>query len=305
MAGCVEIANGSAHFSVNDSDEKELDMQRRTLFRIIGLGIAGGMVSRCGSAPSAGNPLDAITNLTGPSVVSSTPLSIAIASSLAGVMQEFGAKFVAQYGALKPEFEAASSSAHALQIIAGARFDIFIAADMVAMLPLIDAKIIKKFDIHPVAQSELIIVARPEASVASVADLSKPGLKIVIADEKVPVGRYTNRLLRAIQKRNKDKTFIASFTENVVSYEEKASAVTQKFFSGEADVAVMYAADVHGRAANTYTIVPLPKGVKISSTYLAALLPNPRIGSIEFVNMLTNPEYNAVWSDYGFRTSGK
>lgn len=284
-------------------------MRRRRIFGMIGASLFGGVLSACGvpaTLPTtSGTPSGMSTANDGSSAVSNEPLSLAVASSLAAVMQALGPRYAKLYKAPQPLTQAAASSALAQQIVAGAQFDVFIAADMSAMQPLIAANIIAESDVHAIAQTDLVIVARPDRGLVSITDLTKPGVKIVVADETVPAGRYTTLLLKAIQKRTGEIGFVASFTQNVVSYEDKASAVTQKFFAGDVDVAVMYAADLHGREPATYTIIPLPKQVHITSTYFAVVLPGAKIGAIEFVNLLTDATNTAVWSEYGFRTIRK
>jgi molybdate transport system substrate-binding protein len=284
-------------------------MQRRKIFGMIGASIFGGVLSACGvtgTLPTTnGTPSGMDTANDGSSAVSSEPLSLAVASSLAAVMPALGARYATLYKAPQPLTEAAASSALAQQIVAGAQFDVFVAADMSAMQPLIAANIIAESNIHAIAQTDLVIVTRLDSGLVSITDLTKPGVKIVVADETVPAGRYTTLLLKAIQKRTGENGFVASFTQNVVSYEDKASAVVQKFFAGDVDVAVMYAADLHGHAPTTYSIIPLPKKVQITSTYFAVVLPEAKIGAIEFVNLLTDATNTAVWSEYGFRTIRK
>ena len=56
--------------------------------------------------------------------------------------------------------------------------------------------------------------------IATLADLAKPGLKLVVADKAVPVGQYT---LDMLAKMSKDPTYGADFADrvqkNVVSRE--------------------------------------------------------------------------------------
>jgi ABC-type molybdate transport system substrate-binding protein len=172
------------------------------------------------------------------------------------------------------------------------------------MRPLIDAKLVMQADIHPLVQTDIVIVARTNRGIVTLEDVQKTGTKIVVGDAQVPIGRYTQLLLKAIAKRSGDRTFTEAFTQNIVSYEDKAAAVTQKFFAGDADVAVLYRSDLYGADTNDYVVLPLPKQVTLKSTYVSVVLPGAKQGAIDFVNMLTNPAHAGIWSRHGFRPLG-
>jgi molybdate transport system substrate-binding protein len=78
-------------------------------------------------------------------------------------------------------------------------------------------------------------------------DLAKPGLRLVLADEAVPAGRYS---LLFLDKAAQDEAFGANYKEqvlqNVVSYEENVRAVLAKVRLGEAEAGIVYQSDISG-----------------------------------------------------------
>ena len=279
-------------------------IDRRGMIRIVGMGALGAVLSACGGARSETTATGSIDGSAGTPPARSEALSCAVASSLKKIMPIFSRLFVENYSLPSPTFQAAASGTLATQIAEGAPFDVFLAADVVAMRPLIDAKLVMQANIHPVVQTDIVIVARTKRGIVTLDDIRTSGTKIVVGDAQVPIGRYTQLLLKAISKRTGDRTFTEAFTQNIVSYEDKAAAVSQKFFAGDADVAVLYRSDLYGYDSNDYVVVPLPKQVSLKSTYVSVVLPGAKQGAIDFVNLLTNPTHAGIWSKYGFRPLG-
>ncbi len=280
-------------------------MQRRTMIRVVGTGLLGGIVASCNAATGSQATRNATVQTATTPLTNTAPLTLAVASSFEKVLPALAARYAATSSVPAPTWQSGSSSALAKQIIEGAVFDIFLAADIVAMTPLIDAKLIEAQNIQPLVVTDVILVARANRGISTLKDVAKRGTKIVIGDPKVAIGRYTVELLQTIAKSDGDQTFVDSFNANVVSFEEKATAVTQKFFAGDADVAVLYASDLYGHDASEYVIVQLPDGVSIQSTYYSVVLANATAGAVDFVNFLSDPAQATVWSEYGFRTLGK
>ena len=279
-------------------------IDRRGMIRIVGMGALGAVLSACGGERTETAATGSLDGSSGTPPVRSEALSCAVASSLEKIMPIFSRLFVETYSLPSPTFQAAASGTLATQIVEGAPFDLFLAADLVAMRPLIDAKIVSQADIHPVVKTDIVIVARTNRGMVTLDDIRKSGTKIVVGDAQVPIGRYTQLLLKAITKRTGDRTFTEAFTQNIVSYEDKAAAVSQKFFAGDADVAVLYRSDLYGYDTNDYVVVPLPKQVSLQSTYVSVVLPGAKHGAIDFANLLTNPAHAGTWSKYGFRPLG-
>lgn len=280
-------------------------MRRRAVLQFLALGGAAAVLAACSqrlsSTATAPDTQPALTIIpTNPAPGSEASIAVAVASSLQSVMDAFAQVYHTQTNLPLPQLQAASSTALVQQIIGGAAFDVLCAADQAAYKPLIEAGSVNAKEIHPIAKTSVVIVARPDTALKNFTDVTASGLKIVAADEKVPLGRYTTILLNAIGKRSRERGFAKNVSANIVSYEESATAVTQKFFTGEVDVAIVYASDLAQHPAESYRIIELPAGVDIQSTYFAALLPNAKTGSMEFMNLLLDRAQAGVWSAHGF-----
>src|SRR5439155_23584919 len=95
--------------------------------------------------------------------------------------------------------------------------------------------------------------------ITSVNDLSRPGVKLVLAAEGVPVGDYARQAL-------KSAGILAQATANVASNEDDDASVVAKVTSGDADAAIVYTSDV-ASAGDTVRSVTIPSGVNVVATY--------------------------------------
>ena len=84
----------------------------------------------------------------------------------------------------------------------------------------------------------------------TVFDLRRPGVKIVIARQGVPVGNYTRQILRNLG-------ISAAVLSNVVSQEPDVRSVLAKVALGEADAGFVYRTDA-ATVANDVNVIKLP-----------------------------------------------
>src|SRR5262249_27849588 len=115
----------------------------------------------------------------------------------------------------------------------------------------------------------MIITPRDNpGGIASLQDLAKPGLKVVGAQASVPIGYYTNQLLKSASARPE---FGASFQQrverNLVSREDTVRQIVAKIQLGEADAAVVYVTDVTPQIADQLVRIVLPEDLQVTATY--------------------------------------
>jgi molybdate transport system substrate-binding protein len=136
----------------------------------------------------------------------------------------------------RPRYSFASSSTLAEQIRQGAPADVFASADTKNSQLLYRDGLCGK---PSVFATNTLVVVRPKSNpgnVKSVFDLRRPGLKVVIARQGVPVGDYTRAVLRNLG-------ILRTVLANVVSEEADVRGVLAKVALGEADAGFVYRTD--------------------------------------------------------------
>jgi molybdate transport system substrate-binding protein len=181
-----------------------------------------------------------------------TTLTVFGAASLTESMQDIGAKFQAANPDITVQFNFAGSQDLLAQMENGADADVFASANESLMDKAWKEFLVKPESIHDFAGNRLVIVVPKtnSANVAQIGDLARPGLKIVVADESVPVGKYTQQMVDQMSKDPQFGTaFKNGFTANIVSREENVKSVLSKVRLGEADAGVVYVTDMTADAA--------------------------------------------------------
>ncbi|MGD0050802.1 MAG: extracellular solute-binding protein, partial [Vulcanimicrobiaceae bacterium] len=128
--------------------------------------------------------------------------------------------------------------------------------------------------------------------IAGLADLARPGTKVVLAAPTVPVGGYARAAFaHAAGTPGFPADFAAAVERNVVSNELDVKFVATKIGLGEGDAGVVYFTDVTPELAAQVTMLPLPPGVSPDAVYPIAVLttaPNPS-GAQAFVDFILSP----------------
>jgi molybdate transport system substrate-binding protein len=134
---------------------------------------------------------------------------------------------------LELTFSFAGSGALVTQVQAGAPADLIATADRASMQTLADIGVVGEPVVF--ARNRLAILVAPgnPKGIEELADLADPELKVVLADESVPAGRYAAEALGK-----------AGVEVSPVSKELDVKSTAAKVTSGEADAAIVYATDV-------------------------------------------------------------
>jgi molybdate transport system substrate-binding protein len=132
----------------------------------------------------------------------------------------------------------------AAQIQQGAPADVFASANTSIPFQLYDQGLVEKPVLFTRNQLVLIVPRSNPAAIHSVADVAKPGVKLVVAAPGVPVGDYTRTVLHNMK--------LDAALQNVVSNESDVREVLAKVALGEADAGFVYVTDartVRGKVA--------------------------------------------------------
>ncbi len=218
-------------------------------------------------------------------------ITVFAASSLTDAFRGVGDELTGRYPGEHFIFNYGSSSTLATQIINGAPADVFASADDPSMKKVADAGLVQG-SASVFAANRLHIAVAPgnPKAIASLADLARRDLVVVLAAPSVPAGRYA---LDALGK--------AGVALVPASQELDVRAVLNKVALGEADAGIVYVTDVMsamGRVAG----VDIPEQHQVVARYPVATLRDSRRGSLSslFVEFLLGPDGQRVLASFGF-----
>jgi molybdate transport system substrate-binding protein len=156
-----------------------------------------------------------------------TTLTVYAAASLTDVFPKIDADEKYSFG---------GSNALAAQIAQGAPADVFASANMTLPAQLHAKGLCSQPVVFTRNTLVVVVPTSNPAGIHSVYDLTKPGVKLVIAGKGVPVGSYT---LQVLANMNLDTAVL----KNVVSQETDVREVLAKVALGEADAGFVYSTD--------------------------------------------------------------
>jgi molybdate transport system substrate-binding protein len=140
----------------------------------------------------------------------------------------------------------------------------------------------------------VVVVPRSNpAQIDSLGDLTRRGIKLVVAAAGVPVGDYTQRVLQRLG--------LTSALENVVSEEDDVRGVLAKVAFGEADAGFVYATDVRAAARRVQAIAIPPRGQPTIRYEIAVVHSTKRLAAARaFVQRVLGPRGRSVLRRHGF-----
>jgi molybdate transport system substrate-binding protein len=179
-----------------------------------------------------------------------TALVVPAATAGAGGLTVFAASSLTQVFPRidsSPRYGFAGSDQLALQIRQGAPADVYAAASPKHAQLLFHDGLVSK-PVTFATNKLIVLVPRSNpARIASVYDLRRPGVKVVIGDGGVPIGVYTRQLLDTFG-------ITDDVMRNVVSQETDVKSIVAKVALGEADAGFVYATDARPVASRARSI---------------------------------------------------
>ncbi|MFL5996954.1 MAG: molybdate ABC transporter substrate-binding protein [Streptomyces sp.] len=238
---------------------------RRTL-QVTGAGVAALLaLSACSSSDdSSSTKSDSSASASASDKLSGT-VTVFAAASLKESFTALGKEFETAHPGTKVTFSFGGSDSLAASITGGAPADVFASASPKTMKIVTDAGDASGTPATFVRnQLEIATLPGNPDKIASLRDLTKSGLKVVLCDKTVPCGAAAQKALDA-----------SKLKLTPVSYEQDVKAALTKVELKETDAAVVYKTDVHAAgdkvegvefpesadAINEYPIVQL-KGTK-------------------------------------------
>jgi molybdate transport system substrate-binding protein len=163
-----------------------------------------------------------------------------------------------------PRFSFAGSDSLAFQIRNGAPADVFAAASPEEPSDLLRRGLVLRPRVFATNRLALLVPSSNPARIRSVFDLRRGGIKLVLAEPRVPIGAYTRKVLRKLG-------LLASALRNVVSQEADAKDVVAKVALGEADAGFAYVTDARA-AAGEVRLVRIPGRAQPTVRYEVAIV---------------------------------
>ncbi|MBT2501571.1 molybdate ABC transporter substrate-binding protein [Curtobacterium sp. ISL-83] len=208
---------------------------------------------------------------TGTTTAPAGSITVFAAASLQRTFTELGKRYEQTHPGTTITFSFAGSSDLATQIRNGAPADVFAAADETTMQGLVGSDVAAGAP-RDFASNVLEIAVAPgnPEHIATLADLTRPGLQVVTCAAPVPCGAATGRVER-----------IAGVDLRPVSEEQSVTDVLGKVSSGQADAGLVYATDVRG-AGGKVDGVTFPAASRAVNTYPVTVLrraANPALAS--------------------------
>jgi len=236
-------------------------------------------------------------------------LRVFAASSLMGAFAEVANAFEAENPGVAVKLDFGGSQRMRSQIELGARGDIFASADSVHMDALVAADLVSGTPVD-FASNSLVVLAMSQGPVDTIADLAKPGVKVVLANSNVPVGAYTREVLENLSQ---DPTYGlgSSFKDNVLanlaSGEPNVNSAFQKVVLGVVDAGIVYETEtLLALKAETRNIhfIPIPTAANVKANYPIAVLAEaakPELAD-SFVKFVLSDRGRTLLRRHGFKS---
>ena len=221
-------------------------------------------------------------------------ITVFAAASLTEAFGELAAAFEAEHPGVRVRLSFAGSATLRTQVLEGAPADVFASASPDEVAALDAAELV--VEEHALATNTLVI-ATGQDGIETFEELTLPGLRLVLAAENVPAGRYARESLALA-----GTDFAERVLANVRSNETNVRATLAKVELGEADAAIVYTSDLRAADAGIRTIA-IPERFQVAAEYRIALL-SESDAARAFVAFATSPQGMATLARHGFTAVG-
>lgn len=236
--------------------------------------------------------------LAGPA--SAETLRVFAAASLTDAFRAIAAVFEAAHPAVAVELNLAGSQLLRTQIEQGAAADVFAAAEPAHAEALRQAGLLHAFAVF--ATNRLVVVVpRNDPRVERLADLARPGVKLVLAGSGVPAGRYSAEVLgRLASSGAYGPDFAARVRRNTVSEETNVRVVLAKVALGEADAGLVYATDA--ASSDRVRAIEIPAAQNVVAAYpIGVVTRSAAAGTARaFLDLVLGATGQAILRRHGF-----
>lgn len=215
------------------------------------------------------------------------------AASLTGAFGEVRKAFTQLHPGVEIAYSFAGSQQLAAQIAQGAQADVFASASGTQMDVFVKAdRVTGRPETFTGNVLEIAVEPGNPKGVKTLADLSRPDLKVVLAAPEVPAGMFA---AQALEK--------AGVKVTPVSLENDVKAVVSKVQLGEADAAIVYHSDIVS-GGDHIEGVEIGADQNILAQYPIVVLkdsPNPEAARA-FIEFVKSEDGQVILKRFGFQT---
>lgn len=227
-------------------------------------------------------------------------ITVFAAASLTEAFGELAAAFEAEHPGVRVRLSFAGSATLRAQVLEGAPADVFASASPEEVAALDAAGLVVE---ERALATNTLVIAAGQDGIETFEELGEPGLRLVLAAEDVPAGRYARESLALADADGAlGPEFARRVLANVRSNETNVRATLAKVELGEADAAIVYASDLRAAAGNVRAVA-IPERFRVTAEYRIALL-SEGDGARAFVAFATSPEGSATLARHGFEAAG-
>jgi molybdate transport system substrate-binding protein len=243
-----------------------------------------------GNAANSDGPTSGPAGSAGPETTGQ--VTVLAAASLTESFNKIKEDFQARNPSVSVTISYGGSSGLAQQITAGAPADVFAAASPATVKTVVDAG--DAAGPPAVFVRNQLVIAVPRGNpkgIATLADLTEPGLKVALCAEQVPCGSAARKATEA-----------AGVTVKPVTFEQDVKAALSKVKLGEVDAALVYRTDAKA-ASGDVDGVEFPESATAINDYPIVALknaPNPA-GAAAFIAFVRSEPGLKVLTDAGFQ----
>ncbi len=164
---------------------------------------------------------------------------------------------------------------------------------------------IEEKDVTAMAGNQLVIITPVQnpGKVTGTNDLTRPGLKVILADPETLEGAYTLAFLeKASSQPDVRADFKEKVIENVISYEENLDMVMKKVIQGEAEAGIVYLSDALKAGPTQLFLVQIPINMNIPITYYMVKIKGSAEGELahRFQEFVLSERGQTILSQRGF-----
>lgn len=229
-------------------------------------------------------------------------LTVLAASSLTDAFGELADTFERENPGVEVKASYESSSTLLAQMQQGAPADVFASADEAKMKAAVEERLVEGQPETFAKNREVILIPKDNpANIEEFRDVAKPGVKLVMAEDEVPVAEYAKEILASADDEY-GGGFEKAVMSNIVSREADARASVNRVALGDADATFGYTSDYTPNVRDKVETVTIPADLNTIATYPIAQLKeanDPELAR-KWLDLATSEKGQKVLERWGF-----